>query len=198
MGLRGTIEKHLRRQDSRTRELKLLNCFVSSRSLQHYLRSFRNLQSFTLEHNRSPFIYSGDAFEPRWIRNALLFSARTTLQTLTLLGLSRAPVESLSSDHFMGSLQAFEALRDIHTEWSFLIPRVCCFETHLSRVLPASLHHLQLRGHPIPSDLVAAEYRSFFRGVRSARDNICLGLEDVGVKNSDGRYEWDERWFLGE
>ena len=186
--------------DSHTTELKLLKPYVPSWLLQNYLQSFRNLQSFALEYDRPwhPTLIYGDAFEPHWIRKALLASAKTTLQTLTLLGVT---LHSIFPDHFMGSLQEFETLREIHTEWRYLIPMECDLETQPSRVLPAALLRLLLRDYSIPSVLVFERYRAFFRGIRRAKAENCLHMEDVGVRNvmnSDERYKWGAHWSAGE
>lgn len=74
----------------------------------------------------------GIIYEPVWIREALLASAKTTLQTLKFLAWTHTLSGSTFPDHFMGSLQEFEALREIYTEWRYLFPEQCDVEAVVS------------------------------------------------------------------
>lgn len=91
--------------------LKLWENRSHSELLYEFLRGFPNLQSFTYSHARSN--YQGP--EAFLIRSSLLAHCKSTLQSLTLL----APFCNDTS--FMGSLRGFESLREVYTEWSFLI-----------------------------------------------------------------------------
>lgn len=186
-GYLDTMDKPLRRQDSHTTELKLLDSSVSSQSLHRCLKSFQGLQNFTFQYHPSQDPINDGDFDPFWIRKALLTCAKTNLRTLRLGG-------PRASDQFMGSLQEFEALRDIHTELSFLFPKNSDLETQPSRVLPASLHRLQLDGQ---SDSIGDEYQAFFRGIQRAKNEICLHLEEVKVKTKAGKYAWRQSWSAG-
>lgn len=183
-----TKDEYLLPQDSHTTDLMLYETSLSSRSLHWYLESFQNLQEFTVE-----YVPTWDEldevvdFTPSLIRSTLMAHAKATLQTLTILG-------PTNSDPFMGSLQAFEALRDIRTEYYFLFPSDCDPETQPSRVLPASLHRLQLCDH---EDRIETEYKAFFRGVQHAKTEACLHLQDVTVKTKGAKYAWRQSWSAG-
>lgn len=180
-------EKPLRHQDSHTTELKLLCYHGSSRTLFGYLKSFQSLQNFTFQYHPSRDPINDGDFCPFWVRKALLTCAKTTLRTLRLQG----PTAS-NSNEFMGSLQAFEALREIHTELRFLFPKHSDLETLPSRVLPASLHSLQLQ-----SGCIGDEFQAFFRGIQRAKKETCLHLEDVSVKTKAAKYAWRPSWSAG-
>ena len=159
-------------QNSHITDLKLLHTEVSPKRLYRYLESFQALQNFAFEPEFSPYSdYEGSTFDLCWIRNALMTSAKATLQTLTILG----PPCSYT---FMGSFQTFGALREISTDWCFIFDKYCDFETRPSQVLPASLQRLKVRYYGYCPD---EELKSFFRGIRQARTKICLHLEMVDI-----------------
>ena len=179
-----TTDENLHHQDSHTTQLNLASYHGSSRLLHGYLKSFQSLQNFSFQYSPSRDPINDGDFDPFWIRKALLTCAKTTLRTLKLLG-------PTASDQFMGSLQAFEALRDIHTEFRFLFPKHSDLETQPSRILPASLHRLRLHDQ---SDCIGDEYRAFFRGIQHAKHAICLHLEDVVVETKAAKYALRQSW----
>lgn len=167
------IDAELPTYDSHTTELVLLRSKVFTQKLYWYLESFRSLQSFTFEYPlSSSAVNNKENFDPCWIRSALVAPAKATLQTLTILGPPRP-------DTFMGSLQAIEALKEIHTEWCFVFPNKCDLETWPSRVLPASIHTLKLGDRSDRSD---KEYKILIRGLQRAKENTCLKLEAVEIE----------------
>ena len=96
---------------------------------------------------------------------------KTTLRKLNIYG-------PTGLDTSMGSLQVFEALRVIRTEWELLFPKYNCLETWPSRVLPASLLKLELRDK---SDRSLKEYRALFQGLQRAKERTCLHLISVDI-----------------
>ncbi|CAD6574720.1 MAG: hypothetical protein ASARMPRED_006879 [Alectoria sarmentosa] len=166
------IDAELPTYDSHTTELALLRSKVSTQKLNWYLESFRSLQSFTFAYPLSSSVVNNkENFDPCWIRSALVARAKTTLQTLTILGPPRP-------DTFMGSLQAFEALEEIHTEWRFLFPDKCDLEIWPSRVLPASIYTLKLADRTDRSD---KEYKVLIQGLQRAKEKTCLRLDVVEI-----------------
>ena len=157
----GENDEILPAEDSHTYELKLFGTQVPTLPLYWYLKSFQNLRTFTFEY-AAPIYNTVDEkqFDPCWIRAALLAGAKTTLEILTILGPTRP-------DAFMDSLQAFGALREIHTQWVFPFPKQSCHLTWPSRVLPASLRRLKLQD---VIDRTPEYYKSFFRGLQRARE----------------------------
>ena len=165
--------------DSHTKQLELRNCHFAKGPLCWYLESFRSLQTFTLAFvNCDP-----GNFDPDMIRAALVTHAKTTLQSLTITAISH-----YYSGTFMGSLQQFEALRELRTEWRLLFPRPCRDETWLSRVLPASIRKIQLDDN---SGYRSSEfYRALCQGLQCAKEKTCLHLDLVEIgRNLD---YWDE------
>lgn len=168
----GENDEFLPAEDSHTNELKLLRIQVPTLPLYWYLESFHNLQTFTFEYaHRVHSVVDQKQFDPCWIRAALLARAKTTLEILTILGPTRP-------DPFMGSLQAFGALWEIHTQWVFLFPKQSCHLTWPSRVLPASLRRLKLNN---VINRTPMYYMSFFRGLQRARESTCPHLELVTI-----------------
>lgn len=167
------IDKYVPPQDSHTTELKLLSAEVSTRELYWYLKSFQRLQNFTLEHvSQESDRNDREYFDVGWINSALVSCAKATLQTLTILGPPR-------SDSFMGSLQVFEALREISIDWGYLFPNKCSIIKRPSRALPASLHSLKLRDN---GGFSGGKLTSFFQGIQRAKKETCLHMKTVEVR----------------
>ena len=86
-----------------------LNCPM----LADYLQCFVDLEHFTYEHQDFDDDY--DPFDSFLLRSGLLMGSRLTLQSLTIY--------SISGDRdFIGSLQGFEVLRELTTDWTLLDP----------------------------------------------------------------------------
>ncbi|CAF9932592.1 hypothetical protein IMSHALPRED_008936 [Imshaugia aleurites] len=164
--------------DSHTTELVLLSCNVTMPLLISYLTSFRDLQSVT--YKCTPDLlwlfprHDIEQFDPDSFRSSLVAHGKATLQTLTVLGMDR-----VRPDCFMGSLHAFEALTQIHTEWSFLFPGGCDLEAWPSHVLPAKLFALKVHDKANRS---IEEYKTFIRGIERAKENTCMHLATVDVE----------------
>ena len=151
----------LPRKSSHTTELRLLRCALTSKSLHNFLQPFDNLQSFVFENTLS----SDRPFDPFFVRSAFSSQARTTLSKLTLL----ANVDW--EDCFMGSLHDFDVLREVHTEWSFLVPWPYRWD---SKLWPDSLRTVKLRDM---TSRQAEHYGSFIKGVAAAQKAASLRLE---------------------
>ena len=174
----GRIEKYVPPQDSHITELELFKTDILAQPLYWYLESFRGLEKFAFEYvNRRNLGSQGAPFDPCWISLALFARAKATLQSLTILG----PRPTRPPHGFIGSLQAFEALRELHIELKLLFPSEPGFNTWPSRVLPASLRILRLcdPSHPTP-----ARYMRLFSGLKRAKRNVCLHLEMVECMTS--------------
>ena len=166
-------------QSSPMKILKLNCTNVTRKPLYWYISSFRSIQTFAFVYkNLLNELIGRKNFDPYWIRTALLAHSKIELQSLTILG-------PTSHDTYMGSLQPFEALREIRTEWEFLFPGQIYLETWPSWHLPASLRELQLRDN---SNRSCDEYRLLFRGLRRAKVRTCLHLKLVDIGNA-----WDRR-----
>ena len=170
------IAENLPAHDSHTTQLVLLKSDVPTQQFYLFLESFRSLQTFTFECKLSAFgVDSRNRFDPCWIRNTLVAHVKATLQTLTILGPAR-------SYTFMGSLQPFEVLRKVRTESAFLFPDDCDLETWPSRVLPASIHTLELRDDE--RNRAGKELKPLIKGLARAKRETCLQLEEVSVETN--------------
>lgn len=119
--------------------LKLWESCIDAKPLHEFLRCFPGLQSFTYSYNNDPYRASHDAF---LIRSSLLATCKATLQNLTLLAPSRRHTSFTS---FMGSLRGFETLKEVYTEWSFLISETRhSGGIQLNENMPASLVWLKI------------------------------------------------------
>ena len=171
--------------DSHTKQLELRNCHFAKGPLCWYLESFRSLQTFTLTlaFVNDGYICDPGNFDPDMTRAALVTHAKTTLQSLTITAIS-----PYYSGTFMGSLQQFEVLRELRTEWRLLFPSLCRDETWLSQVLPASIRKIQLDDN---SGYRSGEtYTALCQGLQYAKEKTCLHLDLVEI----GRHldYWDE------
>ena len=117
------------------------------------------------------------------VRAALVAHTKTTLQSLTIT--TKGP----SNPHtFIESLQQFETLQKVHTQWTILFPKDSCLETWPSRVLPASIRKLQLDDNSgYDSSKV---YRALCRGLQCAKEKTCLHLDLVEI--GEQGYYWDK------
>ena len=140
---------------SNVTHLKLWESCIDSQALYEFLRAFPKLRAFTYSHVNflSPRVFH-DVF---LIRSSLLAHCKATLQSLTLL----SPNSRFCS--FMGSLRDFEALREIYTEWSSLIPDTNRGGLQLNEHMPASLVRLKLH------DNYSREQSEYERVIKSAQ-----------------------------
>ena len=179
-----TIDEFLPSSDSHTKKLELQNSYFKSQTLCWYLQSFQSLQTFTLAFDDYQDNCIESQFDPKMIRAALVAHAKTTLQSLTIT--TNGPLDPHTC---LGSLQPFEALERVRTQWTVLFPIDSCLETWPSRVLPASIRKLQLDENP---DYRGSEiYRALCQGLRCAKEKTCLHFELVEIEE-DVSY-WDER-----
>ena len=178
-----TVDDFLPSSDSHTKKLELNNSYFKRLTLYWYLQSFQSLQTFTLTFDDYQDNCIKSQFDPKMVRAALLAHAKTTLQCLTIT--TNGP---LNPHTFMGSLQPFEALQKVRTQWTILFPKDSCLETWPSRVLPASIRRLQLDENP---DYNSSEvYRALCQGLQCAKEKTCLHLELVEIGEDVGY--WDE------
>ena len=181
-----TIDDFLPPPDSHTKKLELNNSYFTRLTIYWYLQSFRSLQTFTLNFDGYDDPCIKGQFDPGMVRAALLARAKTTLQSLTITTQS-----TLNPDTFMGSLQPFEALQEIRTQWTILFPQNSCLETWPSRVLPASIRKLQIDDNPGSESIKL--YRALCRGLRCAKEKTCLHLDLVEIE--EYKYYWDGAYW---
>ena len=175
--------------DSHTKQLELNNSYFTRLALYWYLQSFQCLQTFTLAFHDyyDPFIKK--QFDPNMVRAALIACAKTTLQSLTIT--NKSP---LNPHTFLGSLQQFEALQKVRTQWTILFPQDSCLETGPSQVLPASIRELQLDDNVIYN--TSKEYMTLCYGLRCAKEKTCLHLDVVEIEVHWDN--WDEALIAEE
>ena len=175
------IDNFLPSSDSHTKNLELNNSYFSRLTVYWYLQSFQSLQTFTLASDDYQDNCIRSQFDPKMIRAALVVHARTTLQSLTIT--TNGPLDLHT---FMGSLQPFEALEKVRTQWTALFPKDSCLETWPSRILPASIRKLQLDDN---ADYNGSEsYRALCQGLQRAKMTTCLHFDLVEI----GEGIWNE------
>ena len=168
------IDDYLPPPDSHTKKLELSNSYFTRLTIYWYLQSFQSLQTFTLAFDDYHDPCVKKQFDPNMVRAALVTCAKTTLQSLTIT--TRGPP---NPDTSMGSLEQFETLQKLRTQWTILFPRDSCLETWPSRVLPASIRKLQLDDNSgYDSSKV---YRALCRGLHCAKEKTCLHLDMVEI-----------------
>ena len=168
------IDDFLPPPDSHTKKLELNNSYFTRLKLYWYLESFQGLQTFNLGFSDYYDPCIKRQFDPKIVRAALVTHAKTTLQSLTITA-SGPP----NPDTFIGSLQQFEALQKVRTQWTILFPKDSCLETWPSRVLPASIRKLQLDDNSgYDSSKV---YKALCRGLHCAKEKTCLHLDLVEI-----------------
>ncbi len=165
---------------SEVTKLELCDSSVSSKTLCKFLKSFCKLETFTfsIDHGQNHL-----NFDARWLRNALLAQARTTLRTLTVLGLP----EQL---FFMGSLRDFEVLTNLHMGWNLLLSPM---QAQLSAVLPKSLCHLRLHD---PEFHNARIYKALLHDTLRAKVSRTLHLERLTFVVPKGYEHYENRLGL--
>ncbi|CAF9933566.1 hypothetical protein IMSHALPRED_009395 [Imshaugia aleurites] len=151
---------------SNVTHLKLWESCIDSKALYEFLRGFPKLQSFTYSYDDAFLHATHDAW---LIRSSLLAYCKTTLHSLTLLTPSqRYPC-------FMGSLKGFDTLKELYTEWSFIIPTTEPLDgPHLNESLPASLVRLKIH------DSIGREkylYEYFIRSAQYAKEHRLQKLK---------------------
>ncbi|CAF9943047.1 MAG: hypothetical protein ALECFALPRED_010493, partial [Alectoria fallacina] len=154
---------------SEVTKLELRDSTVDSETLCSFLQNFEKLQTLTFS------TYNGinySIFNAPLIRDALLSRAKTTLQTLTILGHPK----KLS---FMGSFCEFEVLAKLHTHWALLLPST---QAQLSAVLPRSLRRLSLIDEKVRG---AVTYQTALRDTLSSKLSRSLLLQHVGIETPD-------------
>ena len=144
-------------QHSKVTHLSLTECEDSCERLNDYLRVFSLLQSFEYTYREPksdmwsvpPF----EPYEPFRICSGLL-PAKLTLKKLVILGPNCAippPLgrRNVATPPFLGSLQEFLALEEIHVQWSSL-PSTSydSLILGLPSILPVTLRRLTLEGLP--------------------------------------------------
>ena len=139
--------------NSHVTHLKLWESTVDAKALYEFLRGFGKLQSFTYSYSYTHGT-PNDAF---LIRASLLAHCKATLQSLTLLN------SSCRFAAFMGSLTGFEHLREVYTEWVYLIPPTHDDNLQLNAHLPASLVRLKIH------DSQGREKSKYERAIKSAQ-----------------------------
>ncbi|CAD6588679.1 MAG: hypothetical protein ASARMPREDX12_003411 [Alectoria sarmentosa] len=165
---------------SEVTKLELCDSTVDSETLCSFLQNFGKLQTFTFS------TYNGVIYlilNPSLIRDALLSLAKTTLQTLTILGHPK----KLS---FMGSLREFEVLAELHTHRALLLPTT---QAQLSAVLPKSLRRLSLIDEKVRD---AVTYQTTLRDTLSSKLAGSLLLQHVSFETPDFDGLSDDHFIL--
>ena len=173
-----TVDDFFPAPDSHTKKLELYNSFFTRISIYWYIQSFQSLQTFTLTFYDYHDLSIKRQFDPDMVRAALLAHAKTTLQSLTIITRGRP-----SRHTFMGSLQPFEALQNVRTQWTILFPKDSCLETGPSRILPASIRQLQLDDNSGYAD--GEVYGALCQGLQCAKEKTCLHLDLVEIYYRD-------------
>lgn len=178
------LHQFIPHENSNVTALRLSQSSIDSESLYEFLRGFPKLQSFTYSCLDATNGASHDAF---LIRSGLLAHCKTTLRSLILLAPGGGDM------HFMGSLRGFEALKKIHTQWSFLIPE--CPDPWdpdirgpqlwwLNEHLPASL--LWLKMH----DNKGRDYSRYEKVIESAQYASNRRLQKLKLVIFVGQFGW--------
>ena len=178
-----TIDDYLPPPDSHTKKLELKNSYFTRLTLYWYLQSFQSLQMFTLAFDDYDDPCIKGQFDPNLVRAALIAYAKTTLQSLNIT--VKGPPKP---DTFMGSLQQFEVLQKLRTQWTILFPKDSCLLTWPSRVLPASIRKIQLDDNSEYSS--STLYKRLCQGLQCAKEKTCLHLDSVEI--GEKGYYWDE------
>ena len=172
------VDDFLAPPDSHTKKLELYSSFFTRITIYWYIQSFQSLETFTLSFHDYYDSRIKKQFDPSMVRAALLAHAKTTLQSLTITATGR------SSPHtVMGSLQQFEALQKVRTQWTILFPKDSCLETWPSRNLPASIRELQLDDNSGDGD--GEVYSALCEGLQCAKEKTCLHLDLVEIYYRD-------------
>lgn len=146
--------------------LKLWESCIDSKALYEFLQGFPKLQSFTYSFENTIHWASQDAF---LIRSSLLAHCKHSLQSLTLL----APDYGFLP--FMGSLRGFETLKEVYTEWSFLIPVTPnSGGPKLNEHLPVSLVRLKIHDS---KGRKKSQYEKVIRSAQYAREHRLQKLK---------------------
>ena len=180
-----SVDDFLPPRDSHTEKLELYNSFFTRITIYWYIESFQSLQTFTLKFQDYYDPRIKRQFDPSMVRAALVAHAKTTLQSLTIT--TKGP---RSPHTFMGSLQQFEALQKVRTQWTILFPRDSCLETWPSQNLPASIRELQLDDNSGSGD--GEVYSALCQGLQCAKEKTCLHLDLVEI------YYWDKEGLMTE
>ena len=148
---------------SNVTHLKLWESHINPKALYELLRGFAKLQSFTYSYRYA----HGAPHDAFLIRASLLAHCKATLQSLTLLD----PKNSHTS--FMGSLRGFETLKEVYTEWGFLVPAVYGHKIEVNEHLPASLIRLKIH------DSQGREKSDYEKVIKSAQFAKEQGLQKL-------------------
>ena len=184
-----TVDDYFPPPDSHTKKLELNNSYFTRLTLYWYLQSFQSLQMFTLVFSEYDDPCVKGQFDPDLVRATLVAHAKTTLQSLNII--VKSPP---NPDTFMGSLQQFEVLQKLRTQWTILFPKDSCLKTWPSRVLPASIRKNQLDDN---SDYSSSElYKALCQGLQCAKEKTCLHLDSVEIGEHGYYWVWidEELW----
>lgn len=133
--------------------LSFYDCLINPKAMSEFLSTTHKLQHFFY----SPMELAGNpaAFDPFWIRTALLTNARDTLKSLTILAGGH-------DRHFMGSLFKFTCLESVETDFRFLIGDPPESSHWACAILPSSIVYLKVH-IKYPSD--GAYYQAFLQDI---------------------------------
>ena len=174
-----SVDDFLPPTDSHTKTLELYHSYFTRITIYWYIQSFQSLQTFTLTFHDYNDLRIKRQFDPNMVRAALLAHAKTTLHSLTII--TRSPPGPHPS---MASLQPFEALQKLRTQWTILFPSDSSLETCPSQILPPSIRELQLDDNSGYTD--GEVYSALCQGLRCAKEKTCVHLALVEI------YYWDE------
>ncbi|KAM0798413.1 hypothetical protein BDR22DRAFT_964758 [Usnea florida] len=163
---------------SKLEELTLIDCRISSDSLNYILKRLRTLRSFTFEAKR----YLD--FESTQFRAALFDVGGSTIESLTLLTRNE-------KRNVIGDIRTFQSLRNLHTETQLLLDYFPNHfdESSLAKALPPNLQTLTLECSGKGDDFVIAEYIST---LAEMKNNLVPQLKEVEVCTRNGIRDFNE------
>ena len=149
--------------NSHVTHLKLWENRVDSRCLYEFLRAFPKLQSFT-------YAFHGicDLRDPFLIRSGLLAYCKAMLQYLTIL----CPNSNFTL--FMGLLRSFETLKEVYTEWDFLITEDRKGSLWLNELFSLTLEGLKIHDS---SGRKKNKYRKVIKSAQYAKEHRLQNLK---------------------
>ena len=175
----GCLHKLSPDQNSNVTHLKLWDSCIDSQALYEFLRGFGKLESFTYSYNDLFTEASHDAF---LVRSSLLAHCKATLRSLTLLA------SNCRHMPFMGSLRDFEKLKDVYTEWSYLMPETNQSGLQLNENLPSTLVRLKIHDS---EGREKCDYEKVIRSVLYAREHRLQTFKWLVFGGTEVRWSLD-------
>ena len=193
--------------------LILDGCEIHPQNLERIIGSTTALQEFS---NRCflpngegsfhiyPSCYVPDKNPEEILRSLLQFSKHSLVQ-LDLTDWAHKPRESIYRGLYMGSLQDFQALKNLRVEYRMFVEGIGhTVKTHrMIDLIPVSLESVTLTGPMLDRKSMAklieglGEYRGWFSLVRPAKAEKIFRLEKVFYESCKSAIElWPFRWLF--